>query len=38
MVDTGNPGFWKLDVPFVWGPVGGADSFRCGFLPRLACV
>ena len=39
MVGYREPGYlWKLDVPFVWGPVGGAGFFPLRFLPRLACV
>ncbi len=30
------PGYgWQLDVPFVWGPVGGTQNFPTRFLPML---
>jgi len=33
------PGYlWKLDVPFVWGPVGGTQNYPWRFLPAAgAC-
>ncbi len=31
------PGYgWKLNVPFVWGPVGGTQNFPMRFLPTLS--
>jgi glycosyltransferase involved in cell wall biosynthesis len=27
---------WRLDLPFVWGPVGGAAEFPSGFLGKLS--
>lgn len=36
MVGFREPGYlWKLDVPFVWGPVGGLDLFPWRFLPII---
>jgi glycosyltransferase involved in cell wall biosynthesis len=33
------PGFmWKLDRPFVWGPVGGTQDVPWAFLPSLGLV
>jgi glycosyltransferase involved in cell wall biosynthesis len=30
------PGYgWKLDAPFLWGPVGGSQNFPWRFLPML---
>lgn len=30
------PGYcWQLDVPFLWGPVGGSQNFPLRFLPIL---
>ena len=30
------PGYvWKLDAPFVWGPVGGAQNFPTSFLGEI---
>jgi glycosyltransferase involved in cell wall biosynthesis len=30
------PGYlWKLDLPFVWGPVGGTETCPWRFLPQL---
>lgn len=34
MVGFREPGYlWKLDIPFVWGPVGGMGFFPWRFLP-----
>ncbi len=31
------PGYgWKLDIPFIWGPVGGTQNFPMRFLPTLS--
>ena len=31
------PGFlWKLDVPFVWGPIGGAGNFPSSYFETLS--
>ena len=31
------PGYlWKLDVPFVWGPIGGTQNYPWRFLPPPA--
>ena len=31
------PGYgWKLDIPFIWGPVGGTQNFPLRFLPTLS--
>jgi glycosyltransferase involved in cell wall biosynthesis len=27
---------WRLDVPFIWGPVGGNETFPKAFLPMLS--
>lgn len=27
--------FWKLDIPFVWGPIGGLENTPWRFLPKL---
>ena len=36
MVGFREPGFlWKLEIPFVWGPVGGGGYFPMKFLPSL---
>lgn len=36
MVGFREPGYlWQLDVPFVWGPVGGLGPFPWRFLPQL---
>ncbi len=33
------PGYcWQLDVPFLWGPVGGSQNFPPRFLPMLPPV
>lgn len=30
------PGYlWKLDIPFVWGPIGGLENTPWRFLPKL---
>ena len=30
------PGYlWKLDIPFVWGPIGGLENTSWSFLPML---
>ena len=26
---------WRLDIPFLWGPVGGSQNFPLSFLPLL---
>ena len=36
MVGFREPGFlWKLNIPFVWGPVGGMGLFPWEFLPTV---
>lgn len=36
MVGFREPGYlWKLDIPFVWGPVGGMGLFPWRFLPEV---
>lgn len=36
MVGFREPGYlWQLDVPFVWGPVGGLGPFPWRFVPQL---
>lgn len=36
MIGYREPGFlWKLDVPFVWGPVGGTQNVPLRFIPLL---
>ena len=36
MVGFREPGYlWKLDIPFVWGPVGGMGLFPWRFLPSV---
>ena len=36
MVGFREPGYlWQLDIPFVWGPVGGIGLFPWRFLPTL---
>jgi glycosyltransferase involved in cell wall biosynthesis len=36
MVGFREPGYlWKLDIPFVWGPVGGMGLFPWRFLPAV---
>lgn len=36
MVGFREPGYlWQLDVPFVWGPVGGLGLFPWRFMPQL---
>jgi glycosyltransferase involved in cell wall biosynthesis len=36
MVGFREPGFfWKLDVPFVWGPIGGIENTPWRFLPTM---
>lgn len=36
MVGFREPGYlWKLDVPFIWGPVGGMGFFPWRFLPKV---
>lgn len=36
MVGFREPGYlWKLDVPFVWGPIGGMGFFPWRFIPML---
>lgn len=36
MVGFREPGYlWKLDIPFVWGPIGGMGFFPWRFLPVL---
>lgn len=30
--------YWKMDVPFVWGPVGGLENTPWRFLPALGPV
>lgn len=36
MVGFREPGYlWKLDMPFVWGPVGGMGLFPWRFLPEV---
>ncbi|WP_386685004.1 glycosyltransferase family 4 protein [Loktanella sp. R86503] len=36
MVGFREPGYlWKLDIPFVWGPIGGAGLFPWRFLPVM---
>ena len=33
------PGYgWQLDVPFLWGPLGGTQNFPARFLPMLPPV
>ncbi len=33
------PGYtWQLDVPYLWGPVGGSQNFPAAFLPMLPPV
>ena len=36
MVGYREPGYlWKIDVPFVWGPVGGFNQFPLSFLKSM---
>lgn len=36
MIGYREPGYlWKLDVPFVWGPIGGFAQMAWAFLPSL---
>lgn len=36
LVGFREPGYlWKLDVPFVWGPIGGLENTPWHFLPML---
>lgn len=36
MVGFREPGYlWKLDIPFVWGPIGGMGLFPWRFLPYV---
>ena len=36
MVGFREPGYlWKLNIPFVWGPVGGMGFFPWRFLPKV---
>ena len=36
MVGFREPGYlWKMDIPFVWGPIGGLDNSPWSFLPSL---
>lgn len=36
MVGFREPGYlWQIDLPFVWGPVGGLGSFPWRFLPTV---
>ena len=33
------PGYlWKLDIPFVWGPIGGLENTPWRFLPKLGLM
>ena len=29
---------WKLDIPFVWGPIGGLENTPWKFLPKLGII
>jgi len=36
MVGYREPGYlWKIDIPFVWGPIGGLETTPWSFLPSL---
>lgn len=36
MVGFREPGYlWKLEIPFVWGPIGGMGFFPLGFLSKV---
>ena len=36
MVGFREPGYlWQLDIPFVWGPIGGLGVFPWRFLPKV---
>jgi glycosyltransferase involved in cell wall biosynthesis len=38
MVSFREPGYlWRLNIPFVWGPIGGLDLFPFRFLLSIGC-
>lgn len=39
MVGFREPGYlWKMDVPFIWGPIGGLGYTDWRLLPLLGCI